>query len=210
MSTTIDAKARERVGSRDARKLRAAGRIPASICGEGRPNADVHLDLAQFQAARRAHQNLFEMNLGSEVEHAIVREVQWDSMGDHPVHVDFRRVVLGKPIEAEVELVFKGQPRGGALQPLHDSIEIRAIPSKIPSEIEVAVEVMHVDERPALSAGDLVLPEGVELVSSPELPVCQVVTATVVAEPTEGEEAEEGPTEPELVTPPKKEEEAGE
>lgn len=194
----LTAERREKLGSRPARKLRAEGRVPVSISGEGRPNLDVHVDLSLFHAARRAHHNLFELKIGSEEETAIVREVQWDLMGEHVVHIEMRRVVRGQALETEVGLDFRGTSRGGAIQQMATTLQIRAIPSKIPDEIHVDTAVFDEAGRESLTAGEIALPEGVELVTDPGTVVAQAVAASSLEAPAEAEPAEgEEPAEPE-------------
>ncbi len=187
----LKAQKRDQLGSRSARKLRAQGRIPASIQGEGRPNTDVHLDLSEFLAARRHHHNLFEIDLGSESETAIVRELQWDLLGEKPVHIELRRVVRGRAIETEVDIDFRGTARSGAVQHLINRLEIRAIPSKIPDEIVVESSIFDEQGRETLTAGEIQLPEGVELVSDPKLVVAQVVSASSIEDGLTAAEPEE-------------------
>lgn len=187
----LSAERREKLGSRPARRLRAEGRVPVSITGEGRPNLDVHVDLSKFHAARRAHHNLFELKIGSDEETAIVREVQWDQMGEHVVHIEMRRVTRGQALETEVGIDFQGTTRAGAIQHLMNTLQIRAIPSQIPDEIHVDSAVFDESGRETLTAGEISLPEGVELVTDASAVVAQVVAASSLEAPAE-EGSEEG------------------
>ncbi len=164
MSTPMQAERREQLGSRNARKLRAAGRLPISIQGEGKPNCDASIDLADFLARRRHHESLFDIQVGGETETAVVRELQWDSFGDQMIHAEFRRVVRGVETDAEVDLVFTGQAMGGVLNQLATTIKIKTLPRLIPESISVPVEL--VGEVPLL-AGDIPLPEGIRLAEDP-------------------------------------------
>lgn len=165
MSTPMQAERREQLGSRSARKLRAAGRLPISIQGEGKPNCDASIELADFLARRRHHESLFDIEVGGETETAVVRELQWDSFGDHMIHAEFRRVVRGVETEAEVDLVFTGQAMGGVLNQLATTIKIKTLPRLIPESIEVPVSL--VGEEPFL-AKDVPLPEGISLDEDPD------------------------------------------
>lgn len=188
----LTAERREKLGSRPARRLRAEGRVPVSITGEGRPNLDVHVDLSKFHAARRAHHNLFELKIGSEEETAIVREVQWDQMGEHVVHIEMRRVTRGQALETEVGIDFRGTTRAGAIQHLMNSLQIRAIPSQIPDEIQVDSAVFDEAGREMLTAGEVPLPEGVELVTEVSAVVAQVVAGSSLEAPAEEDPEGEG------------------
>lgn len=198
MSYDLKAQPRVRVGSRHARRLRAEGRIPASIGGEGKPHVDISIDLAEYMTARRKHEALFDIHIdGVGNETAVVRELQWDAFGDTLIHVEFRRVTRGVAIEAEVDLHFVGQSKGGVLTPSHDTLRIRAIPSKIPEQIEINVE--RLPQEHVILAKHLPLPDGVALACPPDMPVAVLAAASALEEPTEPAAAD-GTTPPPAAT----------
>ena len=165
---------RTRVGSRDARKLRTAGRIPASLQGDqDKPNVDISFDAVEFLTTRRNHVHLYDLDVEGEVESALVRELQWDALGDHIIHVEFKRVQRGVATESEVELEFYGVPKGGVVNHIVTHITISSLPSEIPDAIEVNVEGLEVGTH--IKAGDLVLPEGVELAVDPDMEVVVII-----------------------------------
>ncbi len=186
MSATLKGQKRDRRGTRDARVLRARGRIPACIQGEGKENLNLSIEEHEFLAARRHHEHLFDIELeGGETETALIRELQWNSFGEKIIHVEFRRVVRGRKTEAEVELTFVGHPKGGILNHLMTHITIEALPSMIPDEIEVKVDGLEPGKP--LCVKDLVLPEGVSVRDLPG--DAQVATVSV---PRDDDEAGEG------------------
>lgn len=194
MSSELKATKRDRVGSRASRALRAEGKLPASIQGQGKDNLDVALDTASFLAARRHHESLFDIDVaGSGLETAMVREIQYDAFGDNVIHVEFRRVTRGVEIEAEVDVHFVGMAKGGVINPLVRTITVRSIPSKIPDEIEVDSSAFS--EGQTVLASDVALPEGVTLAGDPDQQVAVVAgasSAEPAAEEGEGEDGAEG------------------
>jgi len=187
-SLTIAAQKRPQVGSRHARRLRREGRIPCSIQAHADdPHLDVHVDEAEFLAARRHHVHLFDLDVEGTIATALIRELAWNSMGDRIVHVEFRRVIRGQKTEVEVELEFIGHPKGGVLNHLVTHVPVKALPTAIPDSIEVRVDELEIG-HPIL-AGDLVLPEGVELDMDPETQVAVVSVVRAIEEgaPAEGE-----------------------
>lgn len=192
MSTHLKAELRTRLGSRHCRMLRAAGKLPASIHGLSKAHVEVALDTEQFLAARRHHENLFDLDItGAAAETVMVREIQYDAFGDRMVHVEFKRVVRGVAIEADVELVFVGQARGGVLTPLHRTIKVSAIPSKIPDVIEV--DATQFAQGQSVLARDVKLPEGVKLAEKPETSLAVVAGATAMDEAPKADEAGAAP-----------------
>lgn len=190
MSETIKAQTRDKLGSRHSRRLRAEGRLPISVQGAGKPNADLSIDLDEFLAARRHHERLFDLELdGGGTETAVVREIQYDSLGENLIHVELQRVTRGVEMEAEIDVTFVGQFRGGVLNVTHPTILVRSIPSKLPDGIEIKAETLEIEHF--LYARELPLPEGVVLVTDPDTEIAVVVGAEgAEVEPDEGEDEE--------------------
>ena len=199
MSANLTAEKRERLGSRFARRLRAAGRIPASIQGGEGEHVDCSIASHEFWTARRAHEHLFDLDGLGASETAVVRELQWDAFGDRIIHVEFMRVVRGVAMESEAALEFTGHPKAGVLNQLVTHVTVSSLPSMIPDKIEVRVDGL--EEGDHITAADLVLPEGVELMTPLETQVATITTARADVIEEEGEEEEgelgtEAPPEP--------------
>lgn len=193
-SATIQADLRKKLGSREARRLRAEGRIPASLQGGEGDHLDIHLDSRLFWEARRHHVHLFDIEVDGRSEPATVRELQWDPLGDELNHIEFMRVVRGVKTQVEVALEFTGQPAGGVLAHLVDVLEVRCLPSQIPDSIEVKVDDLEAGHP--MTAGDVKLPEGFELVTPAETPVATLSSAGGLEEGSAAEEGEDvAPTE---------------
>ncbi len=162
-SETLKAELRPQVGSRQARKLRAAGRIPAVLDPDGTsPHVDIAIDRHAFLATRRHHTHLYDIEVGGKTETAIIRELAFDAFGDEIVHVEFKRVRRDVKTEIEVELEFRGHPKGGMLTHLITHVTVLCFPDQIPDNIEVPVG--HLDIGGSVTAKQLVMPAGIELV----------------------------------------------
>ena len=174
-SETLKAELRTKLGSRSARKLRGDGRIPASMDSdsESTQHQDFSIEEHLFLATRRRHVHLYDIDFSGKVESAVVRELQWDAMGEAIVHVDFKRVRRDVETSADVMLEFTGHPKGGMLNHLITKIRILCLPADIPDSIEVPVGSL--DTGDAIHARELVLPKGVKLATNPAVMVCNVV-----------------------------------
>ncbi len=193
-SAKLSCGVRESVGSRSARKLRAEGRMIATLQADADgAHMNLHLDAAEFNASRRAHTHLYDLDVNGELHSAVIRELQWDCMGDVVNNIEFKRVIRGVATESEVELTFLGNVASGVLTHNVTHITISCIPSIIPDAIEVPVDGM--EEGTHITAADLTLPEGVALAVDAALEIA-VVSAqrTQMEMPAEGEdeEGEEG------------------
>jgi large subunit ribosomal protein L25 len=180
-SKTLKADPRTKRGTRHARILRRSGKIPACLLSDGTKAAvEFALDEHEFLTARRHHVHLFEIEIGSEVETALVRELQWDPFGETILHVDFKRVRRDVETEAEVELTFVGHPKTGMLNHLVTHVTVRCIPALIPDSIEVPVG--HLEQGGLIVARELKLPENVRLAVAPEMPIANSVLVKVEVE----------------------------
>ena len=169
----LSCEVRDKVGSRNARRLRAYGRMVASLqADDGHEHVNVHFDEASFHRLRRAHVHLFDLEFGGKTEPAIVNELQWDAFGDTLQHVEFKRVIRGQKTESEVPLKFRGTPAGVLTHDLN------------------VVTILCIESGTHVKAKEVDLPEGVELVLDPEYDVA-VITDLRSAPQGDGD-AEEG------------------
>ena len=191
-----------------ARKLRAAGRIPAVVYGRSAPPVSVSLDpklLRWILARSEAGLNtLFELDVaGGGALHGkpvLIRELQRDPVKGDYLHADLFAVDLAHRIQVSVPVHLTGKAHGVELGGILDhslrELEIACLPTAIPREI--AVDVSPLDVGDSLHVRDLVLPEGVELRSDGDLSVISVVLPAVEVVPTPTEVA---PAEGEVAAP---------
>ena len=212
-SASLSAEARTETGKGVARKLRAAGRVPAVIYGHAREAQALSLptrELEKLLSSISTGSTVVELSVGSATTKTLIREVQRHPFKKQILHVDFQELVAGEKVTVEIPLVFVGTPEGvrlsGALleQILH-SIEVLVDPANIPNHIDV--DVTNLAMGHSLHVSELALPAGLEVLTDEDATVCAVVAPRAVVEETPAEGAEAVP-EPELIRKPKEEEEA--
>jgi large subunit ribosomal protein L25 len=124
----------------------------------------------------KAHHRVFNLDIGGAMQSAMLHEVSFHATSDRPVHVDFKRIDLTKPTEADLEVTLIGYPvglgKGGVLSKDHMTVRISCLPTAIPSGLEHDISALDVGN--VLTAGQLSLPAGVTLVSPAHLSVCHV------------------------------------
>ncbi len=203
----LTAKPREIAGTRGVRRLRKTGAIPAVVYGHDAPPQNIQITKEDFATVLKKGSRLIDLAVGEKVEKALVKEVQWDALGDYIMHVDFARIDLKKNLQIEVELALKGIPEGikegGVLEHRLMKVLVKCLPTNIPKSIDVDVSAMKVDD--VLHVKDLKFPEGVSPVTNPDVVVAGVRVPLEIVEPTV---AEVGGVEPEVIT--AKKPEAGE
>jgi len=201
----LDVEIRSNAGKGAARKLRQAGRIPAVCYGRGRAPQSVSLDprsLEKLLAASATGINtLIDLRVTGGGDYdgrvVLVKHLQRDPVSARALHADFYAVDLEQTIEVSVPIHVTGSAPGVMLGGILDhalrELEIACLPRAIPEQILVDVSSLEIGM--SLHVRDLVLPEGVKLVSSPDLSVISVVTPaaleeeTPAAAPAEGEAA---------------------
>lgn len=190
---------RAMVGGLTSNRYRKEGKIPAVIYGES-GNKNLLLDERGFESIAKevvGKAVLFEIHFddGTESHFAVLKEVSRNSLTGRVMHVDFKEVVRGKPMNAVVPLHFVGEAEGvknenGVIDINLHEVHVRCRPRDLPEFITVDISPMHVSET--LFLGELKLPEGVEIHGShKDLPVvsCVAVQEEVEEAPAEGEAA---------------------
>ncbi len=212
-SANLSATTRTATGKGVARKLRAAGRIPAIIYGHARePQAlEVNAHELQLLLEKNPYQStVIELAFDGGVARTLIREIQRHPFRKQVLHVDFQELVAGEQVTVKVPLHFSGTPDGvrtggGVLDQIMHEFEITVDPSNIPHHIVVDVTPLTIGH--ALHVRDVPLPAGVELLSDPDLTVCICAAPKVEVEPVAAE-GEAAPAEPELIRKTKDEDEA--
>jgi large subunit ribosomal protein L25 len=173
---------RQKLGTLDARRLRAKGMIPAIVYGHGEPNEAVALGLQEIDAAVRHGAHLVKGDLDGVAKNYLIKDIQFDYMGRYLIHVDLTRVNLDERVQVSVPIVLRGIPvgvetEGGVLTQYIARATIDVLVTEIPDDIRVPVNDMHVDD--VLKLGALPLPAGVKIVGDPEM---RVAVVDIVAE----------------------------
>ncbi|MBS1672433.1 MAG: 50S ribosomal protein L25/general stress protein Ctc [Actinobacteria bacterium] len=184
--TKVTAELRTSFGKGFARRLRAAGQIPAVIYGHGTDPVHVALPGHQVSLIIRRANALLELDIEGKSQLALVKDVQKDPVHQIIEHIDLLVVKKGEKVAVELPVVLTGEAFAGTIVNLdatHLSVEAEA--THIPEHVEVSIEGLEDGAR--ITAGEIVLPKGVSLTADAELLV--VAVSAAVAEP-EAEEAE--------------------
>ncbi|MBQ3933941.1 MAG: 50S ribosomal protein L25 [Elusimicrobiaceae bacterium] len=198
----INAQPREKAGVRgELSKIRAQKNIPAVLYGEGLEPVSITIsqkDLAEIQKA--GSNAIVEIALPKGNENAIIKEVQYHVVTDSPIHVDFQRISMDKPLETIVPIVLKGEctwvkENGGIVDHSVREVSIKCLPADIPHEIDVDITGLTLDKH--ITVADLVAPKGVTFLDEADrmivhimIPREEVVAAPAAAAGTEAAQPE--------------------
>ena len=165
--TKVHAELRENFGKGYARRLRAAGQIPAVIYGHG--TDPVHVALPGHQVAlliRRANVVL-ELDVNGTQQLTLVKDVQKDPVHQIIEHIDLLVVKKGEKIQVDIPIVIVGESAPGTIANLDAvSISLEVEATHIPQNIELDIEGL--EDGTHITAADLTLPKGAVLVADPE------------------------------------------
>lgn len=175
---------RSALGRNQVAQLRKEGWLPAVVYGEGREPVSISVSEWELEQHVKQHHKVFHLDIAGQVESAFLQEITWQATTDRPLHADFKRIDLTKPIEADLEVTVVGYPaglsKGGVLSKDHMVVRISCLPTEIPESLEVDISGLDLDQ--SLTAGSLQLPAGVTLITAPHVSVCHVAMAKVVVE----------------------------
>ena len=107
MSDSLEVFARAATGSRESRRLRRQGMVPAVLYGHGEKCIDLAARREALEAVVRHGSRIVDLE-GAVKTSALVRDLQWDTFGVEPLHVDFVRVDKTERIKVRVPLDLKG------------------------------------------------------------------------------------------------------
>jgi large subunit ribosomal protein L25 len=177
----MKAEPRSALGRNRLAALRAEGWMPAVVYGDGQEPVSISISEWELEQHVKAHHRVFQLDIGGTAQAAFLQEISWQATNDRPLHADFKRIDLKKPIEADVEVALLGHPvglsKGGTLMKDHIVIKVRCLPTEIPDAIEHDVSKLEIDDY--VHAGQLALPQNVTLVTAANTPVCHVAKVVV-------------------------------
>jgi large subunit ribosomal protein L25 len=181
--------------------------IPGVIYGHKEAVVPITLPKKETVNHLKHGAHVFDLAIDGKSEKVLVKEVQYDHLGNEVLHVDFARVSLDEKVEVTVPIELKGEPKGeadgGVLQQIMAEIEIECLVTEIPDIIRHNVSEMALND--VLHVKDLKLPAGVKPLADGEQIVAQV--KEVKEEEAAVTAAVEGEAEPEVIGK-KKEDEA--
>jgi large subunit ribosomal protein L25 len=148
---------------------------------------------------------VLDLHTEGKAENVLIREVQWDHLGEDVLHVDFIRVSRDERIHISIPLEIKGiapgVTGGGVLdQPIH-TLHVECLALAIPGSVRVNINELQIGA--AIYVKDLKVPEGVVVLDDPEAIVVQIKAPQAEEEAP----AEAGTAEPEVIGRAKEEEE---
>ncbi len=192
MSDSLEVASRDVTGTRACRKLRQEGKIPAILYGHGEECVDLTVTREAVESMVRHGSRTVELR-GAVTTPALVRELQWNTYGTEPLHVDFLRIDLAEKILVTVPVELRGEcpgvKAGGTFKHVLHELEVECTAQTIPET--VVAHIAHLEAGGVVKVKDLQLPAGTrptvaedEVVASCLLPGQKLDEATEMGEAT--------------------------
>ena len=176
----LKAEVRQEIG-RKAKQLRETGKTPAVLYGHGTENINLSFAQSEFEKVYKEAGSSTIVNLvidGQAPVKTLIYGVQFNPVTDKLIHADLYKVNMKEEIQTEIPLSFIGispavADLDGNMITSKDEVEVRCLPDKLVSEIEVDISVLKTFED-SIKISDLKVPEGIELLADPDEMIAQV------------------------------------
>ncbi len=197
---SITANLRQESG-RKTEKLREQGIVPGVMYGfETEPiNLSVDRNALNRLYQEAGSSSVIELELNGEKHSVLIQDIQRDPLTDYIIHVDFRRINMNQKVETAVHIALVGESPavkdfGGTLIHSLEEVEVSSLPSALVPELEVDISGLKTFDD-VIRVGDLQVPEGMEILTAPDVTVALVQAPRTKEEMEaldEGENVEEG------------------
>jgi large subunit ribosomal protein L25 len=200
----LKASLRSQTGKKGVKAYRKQGLLPGILYGKKHEPAPVAVDpkdLNRVLHTASGSNVIIKLSVdgGSrEAATVVVKELQMDTIKGVITHVDFCHISLDETIRTTVPFEMVGEApgvkQGGILEHSLWELEIESLPLNIPNAIRVDVSGLEMGD--ALMVSDLVIPEGIKVLSDPETSVVTIVApkgepaVEAAVAPVEGAEPE--------------------
>lgn len=194
----------------DVEVLRKSGKLPAVFYGPKEKSTPIVVSMKDFIKAfkKAGESSVVVLKEGAHEHETLIHDVDVHPLTGAPRHADFYVIEKGKKVKVDVPLVFEGvspavKDLGGILVKVLRDIEIEASPKDLPHELVVDIGALT-ELTSVITAKDIKLPNGVELVEKPDEIVASIAVAkeeveevkpidmTAIEVEKKGKEAKEG------------------
>lgn len=142
---TLEIKATKRTdfGKKGTKALRKEERVPCVINGEGQSQAFSISEKVLKELIYTPNSYIINFDIEGEKVTGVMREVQYHPVREEVLHIDFYKVVPGKPVAVDIPVRLTGNSEGvkmgGKLMLSKRKLHVQAEMNNLPDEIVVDV-----------------------------------------------------------------------
>ena len=181
----------------EIKSLRNKGMVPGIIYGGEEPNQKISVPIKEIKNLLNKENilsNMISLNIDGKEQKVLPRVIDFNTVTDEPIHLDFLRIVKGAKVILEIPVKFinhelsPGLKRGGVLNIVRRKVELRCPTENIPTEL--VVDLNNLDIGASIKISFINLPENVTPTSQGrDFVIATVAAPTVVKEPEKPAEA---------------------
>ncbi len=199
----LNATKREKSGKGASRAVRRSGFVPAVVYGDKLAPEMISIEekiLVAEMGKKGIWTRQYEINVDGKDKHLVLcQDIQKHPVSNRPIHADFLRISKNSLLTLEVPVQFIGEgvapgfKKGGVLNIVHRTLQIKCTPDRIPESFTLDMSKAEIGDT--FNASDIQLPEGVSLTAKEDFTIASVVTPqeevkdqvqTAAAAPAEG------------------------
>ena len=172
---TIEGQLRTELGKGATRQLRSQGNVPGVIYG-GAKEINFSAPATAFKPLVYTPDFQFaEIKLNGDSHKCIMKDLQFDKVTDHLIHVDLLELVEDKKVIASIPLKFAGSPvgvkEGGKLHIKMKALKVKTYPKYLREHIDVNIDDLELNGN--IRVEDVQV-EHYEIMNSPRIPIASV------------------------------------
>ena len=181
----------------EIKSLRNKGMVPGIIYGGEEPNQKISVPIKEIKNLLNKENilsNMISLNIDGMEQKVLPRVIDFNTVTDEPIHLDFLRIVKGAKVILEIPVKFinhelsPGLKRGGVLNIVRRKVELRCPTENIPKEL--VVDLNNLDIGASIKISFINLPENVTpTIQGRDFVIATVAAPTVVKEPEKPAEA---------------------
>jgi large subunit ribosomal protein L25 len=200
MDTKLEAERRSDSGKGVARKLRAAGRVPAVFYGHDQEATPLSVDAREMVHVLHSSGGsnvLLDLIVDGKANLAMPREIQRDHIHNRLIHIDFLAVSRTETITVDVPVIEFGEAagvkEGGVVEHHLRDLRVECLPQDVPDQLDVDISDLNIGDM--IHVRDVPVPTSVTVLTNPDDAVLSVITPAALRTEAElllpGEEAPE-------------------
>ena len=193
----LQAEPRTGQGKRECRTLRAQGLVPGNMYGHKEAPEMVAAKSKDVLNLLKSGVRIVDVEVGGKSTITLIREVQWDSLGDYVQHIDLVRVDPDERITVDVHIELKGTApgvlSGGVLEYGLRTLSVECPVAAIPESIQVKAGGLEIGS--VIHVKELDIPSNLTVTNNPDLVVIRVIKPQEVVIST----GDTGPVQPEVI-----------
>ncbi len=195
-SIAITGNPRNELGKKSSRMARREGQTPCVIYASGQDNVHFAAETSNFKELIYTPDfKIADISVSGSNYKCIVKDIQFHPVTDEILHIDFLQLVDGRSMKVEIPVRFKGiapgTKAGGKLTQKLRRVKVKTTPEHLTDELYV--DITQLDLGQSVKVRDIELKDGMELETSPGIPVASVIVPRALRSAQAGKE-EEGTT----------------